>query len=229
MAQRAEPHDSLDDFPTPPWAGRALVEHLRRIAPGKTALKTVWEPACNRGSLMLGLVDSFGFSIGTDIFDYFPDEGPSESIDFLWPGSDEHIGEVDWIITNPPFRLAEQFIARAREVAQIGCAMLLRTSFIESEGRYERLFSAHPPTRILFFAERVVMLKGRLVRAGETDWQATEMARRSDPDAKERKASTATSYAWFIWIRGAEPMPPAWVPGGSRLRLERPGDYQGDV
>lgn len=26
MAQRVEAHDSLDDFPTPPWATRALLE-----------------------------------------------------------------------------------------------------------------------------------------------------------------------------------------------------------
>lgn len=29
MQQRSEPRDSLDDFPTPPWATRALCEWLR--------------------------------------------------------------------------------------------------------------------------------------------------------------------------------------------------------
>lgn len=28
MAQRIEAKDSLDDFPTPPWATRALIEHV---------------------------------------------------------------------------------------------------------------------------------------------------------------------------------------------------------
>ena len=28
MAQRHEAKDSLDDFPTPPWATRALLEHV---------------------------------------------------------------------------------------------------------------------------------------------------------------------------------------------------------
>ena len=28
MAQRVESKDSLDDFPTPPWATRALIEHI---------------------------------------------------------------------------------------------------------------------------------------------------------------------------------------------------------
>ena len=103
--------------------------------------------------------------------------------------------------------------------------MLLRTSFTESDGRYERLFSVNPPTRILFFAERVVMLKGRLVRVGATDWVATHKAREANPDAPEKKTSSATSYSWFIWMHGVDPMPPAWVPSGSRLRLEREGDY----
>jgi hypothetical protein len=28
MAQRTEPKDSPDDFPTPPWATRGLLEHI---------------------------------------------------------------------------------------------------------------------------------------------------------------------------------------------------------
>jgi hypothetical protein len=28
MAQRVEPASSLDDFPTPPWATRALIEYV---------------------------------------------------------------------------------------------------------------------------------------------------------------------------------------------------------
>jgi hypothetical protein len=30
MQQRSEPHDSLDDFPTPPWATRALCVWLSK-------------------------------------------------------------------------------------------------------------------------------------------------------------------------------------------------------
>ena len=30
MQQRKEPHDSLDDFPTPPWATRALCEVIAK-------------------------------------------------------------------------------------------------------------------------------------------------------------------------------------------------------
>jgi hypothetical protein len=31
MAQRVEPKDSADDFPTPPWATRALLEHAAPV------------------------------------------------------------------------------------------------------------------------------------------------------------------------------------------------------
>jgi site-specific DNA-cytosine methylase len=36
MQQRHEPHNSLDDFPTPPWATRALCERLGDLS-GLTA------------------------------------------------------------------------------------------------------------------------------------------------------------------------------------------------
>ena len=42
MAQRFEAKDSLDDFPTPPWATRALLEHV---------IVTKNAPTIRRGSL----------------------------------------------------------------------------------------------------------------------------------------------------------------------------------
>src|SRR5215204_3204573 len=50
MAQRVEPKDSADDFPTPPWATRALAEH---VLDGKVALRSMscLEPACGAGHM----------------------------------------------------------------------------------------------------------------------------------------------------------------------------------
>ena len=39
MQSRREPHDSLDDFPTPPWGTRALLERLEWIAPCRRRLE----------------------------------------------------------------------------------------------------------------------------------------------------------------------------------------------
>ena len=49
MAQRAEAFDSLDDFPTPPWATRALIEHVLG-GRDQVASLSCFEPACGESS-----------------------------------------------------------------------------------------------------------------------------------------------------------------------------------
>src|SRR5262249_878663 len=72
MAQRFEAKDSLDDFPTPPWATRALLEH---VIPNKDlARRSVWEPACGEGHMAKVLKESFGRVDASDIFPYGHDE-----------------------------------------------------------------------------------------------------------------------------------------------------------
>ena len=173
MAQRSEPRDSPDDFPTPPWATRALVEH---VLDDKGALRdmTCLEPACGAGHMARVLKDYFREVECADAFDY--GYGPRQ--DFLT--SSHEIGSFDWVITNPPFRLAEEFVLRALSVAREGVAILARTVFLESVGRYERIFRSTPPTKVAQFVERVPMVRGRL----------------------DGKASTATGYAWFVWEKG---------------------------
>ena len=110
---------------------------------------------------------------------------------------------VDWVITNAPFRLAEEFVLRALPIARRGVAILARTVFLESVGRYKAIFRDHPPSKFAQFVERVPMLKGRL-----------------DP-----KGSTATGYAWFVWEKDAAlPTRVVWVPP-CRRQLERSDDY----
>ena len=175
MAQRVEAHDSLDDFPSPPWAGRALCAHVlpQFIAEPLTGL-TVWEPAANRGYLVRSLAEYFGSVIGSDILDY---GAGFDVLDFLMPIKPTIV--PDLVITNPPFRLATTFVRRAMAVSRLGCAVLVRGTWMETIDRYG-LFQEHPPTVIAQFAERVPMVKGRY-----------------DP-----KASTATAYAWVVFLHG---------------------------
>lgn len=202
MAQRIEPHDSLDDFPTQPWGVRALIEHALIPELGITgrndiAMSSVWEPACNRGHMAKALEEYFGLVIQSDVHQY----GNNAVRDFLFPDAAvDH--DPHWIITNPPFRLAEQFIERACGLARVGVAMLVRTSFLEGVGRYERLFKSRPPTIVAQFVERLPMVKGRLTATG----------------------STATAYCWLVWMHGKAPRPMAWIPP-CRRKLERDGDY----
>ena len=196
MAQRIEPKDSPDDFPTPPWATRALIEH---IIPNKFALsgQNCLEPACGAGHMAKVLKEYFGEVKSFDAYRY----GYGPIRDFLtYPYEAK---AFDWVITNPPFRLAEDFVLRALNVARVGVAILARTVFLESAGRYEAIFSQTPPSRFAQFVERVPMVKGRL----------------------DEKASTATGYAWLVWELDASNLPRLmWVPP-CRRQLERKGDY----
>jgi hypothetical protein len=197
MQQRSEPHDSLDDFPTPPWATRALCEFL--VSKGHAlSLMSCREPAANRGHMVGPLRESFAAVEASDVHDY----GTSFIVrDYLF-GPTADFNRTDWTITNPPFRLAEQFIDRALTLSAVGVAVIVRTAFLEGIGRHERLFSKNPPSFVLQFTERVVMHKGRLAPEG----------------------SSATSYAWLVWAKGAFGTRLGWIPP-CRKRLERPGDY----
>lgn len=209
MQRRVEPHSSLDDFPTPPWATRALCEalqgewdyHDKCGAPKHAAStwhKTCREPAANRGHMVRPLREYFGTVEASDIHDY--GVGFAQQ-DYLF-GPPPPM--VDWTITNPPFRLAEPFIARALETSRHGVAIIVRSAFLEGVGRYNSLFRFRPPRQVLQFTERVVMHRGKLSATG----------------------STATAYCWLIW--GKDPNNSetlmGWI-GPCRKRLERPGDY----
>lgn len=121
--------------------------------------------------------------------------------DFLYPS--DATESFDWVITNPPFRLAEEFVHKALNISRAGVAILVRTTFIESVGRFENLFSKKPPSIFAQFTERVPMVKGRL----------------------DAKASTATGYCWLVWQIPAIDTPRlVWIPP-CRKRLELATDY----
>jgi hypothetical protein len=197
MSQRVEAKDSPDDFPTPPWATRALMEYVIGEAP--TGAQTCLEPACGAGHMAKVLREYFGGMECADAYNY----GYGAVRDFLtFPYKS---GTFDWVITNPPFRLAEDFLIRGLQLANTGVAILARTVFLESVGRYNAIFQTTPPTTFAQFVERVPMVRGRL----------------------DDKATTATGYAWFVWDKCAQTKITrlVWIPP-CRRSLERQGDYR---
>ena len=197
MQQRSEAHDSLDDFPTPPWATRALCFRLPTYGTDTHKTQTVREPAANRGHMVRPLQSFFKSVDAFDIHDY----GVGIPVrDYLFGPCEK----VHWTITNPPFRLAEQFISKALQESQFGVAMLVRSAFLEGIGRYKNLFSKTPPTRVLQFTERVVMHKGKL----------------------SAKGSTATAYCWLMWdlCQKSEKTRFEWI-DPCRKQMESANDY----
>lgn len=219
MQQRHEDPDSLDDFPTPPWATRAVCEFIAplpcnadRVLP--LSELEVREPAANRGHMARPLGEYFGQVHASDIHDYglgYPVQ------DFL----EGEVPQTGWTISNPPFRLAEKFIDRALETSQHGVAMILRSAILEGAGRYRSIYAKTPPTDILQFSERVIMQKGVLL---DPDVAIPHVLKNGE--IAIRKPSTATAYCWLIWDHQATHTGTRfhWVPP-SRRSLQRPGDY----
>lgn len=200
MAQRAEPHDSLDFFPTPPWAVRAFLEHAiigHGFRRDQLAEMDCWEPACGEGHMARPLAEYFRAVHASDVHPY----GFGAVDDFLMPTK----RRADWIITNPPFRLTLDFAERAIDRARVGVAMLVRSTWAEGGERYARLFKPRSPWAVAQHCERVPMVKGRY-----------------DP-----KASSATGYAWFVWRvdgrRISLPTEFRWIPP-CRKQFERAQD-----
>lgn len=212
MAARIEPRESKEYFPTPPWATRALCTKLLELGyyPSKS---TVWEPACGEGYMARPLDEFFETLWASDIKDYGW-SGLQANFDFIslqpdqmFRGQPDFIsGEVDWVITNPPFTLAEEFLSASLAVAKIGVALFLPLRWLEGIERYTLIFGpeGNKPNYVCQFAERVPILKGVV----------------------KRNASTATAYAWFIWLndQSAPQMQLSHI-APCRDRLERHEDY----
>lgn len=206
MARRVEAPDSLDLFPTPPWATRALVEEI--IGAESLHGRVVWEPAAGLGTMSEVREAYCDHVFASDVHDYgrgheigsFVGAGPD--VISIPGGVKAHL-----VITNPPFNLALEFAHRALEEAVEGVALLVRSVWSEGGARYDKLFAKTPPTIIAQFCDRVPMVKGR--------W---------DP-----KASTATAYSWYVWHLSNPAYPPGrtvfrWIKPGARQRYSRPDD-----
>lgn len=159
----------LDLYQTPAVAIEALlrVEQIPHM---------VWEPATGRGAIAEVLRARGHAVICSDIADYgFPLHFQR---DFL-----AEIGMpagAEAILTNPPFRDIEKFVAHALQLSPL-VIMLARLAFYESARRTPILENVGL-ARIHCFRKRLPMLH----RDG---WEG-------------RKANSGMAFAWMVWCRG---------------------------
>lgn len=127
-----------DWYPTPPEVTIAL---LRRF-PFLSSMK-IWEPCCGDGS-MANIFEKFGAE--TVRSDIHPMCKNATTMDFLTCAALPD--GVDAIITNPPYNLAPQFIAKALELKPKFVAMFLKSTFWHAKRR-SPLWFQYPPSHIL--------------------------------------------------------------------------------
>lgn len=179
---RKEDREENDFYATDPKALEILLDQLEK---DKIELSyNVWEPSCGKGHLSKVLEDE-GYSVfNTDLVDrgYKNFHMEKDFFDF----------KMDWkgdIITNPPYKIASNFINHALSLVAKNryVIMFLKVQFLESQNRYDSLFSKNPPKYVYVFSNRVNTAKN-----GEFE---------------KYKAAPAIAYAWFIWEKGYEGEP----------------------
>lgn len=146
--------DSMSDrqkddwYPTPPEATEALLSCEQFTG-------LIWEPACGDGAISEHLKLHDYDVVSTDLNSYgYPDA--QTNIDFLM----ERQPLADTIITNPPYKLAGEFISHAIDLGVETHAWLLRLAFLEGKARYQTLYSKHPPAAVYVFSQRLTMIRG---------------------------------------------------------------------
>ena len=165
-----------DLYETPTVAVEALlrVERLPR---------RLWEPACGRSAIVRVLRSHGHEVIGSDLVDY-GDPTCFYRHDFLM---EKLPRGCEAIVTNPPFKLVEQFVAHAIDLCPL-VIMLLRLAFLEAgAGRTKKaalrryVLDECPPTRIHVFRLRLPMMH-------RDQWAG-------------RKTNSGMAFSWYIWDR----------------------------
>jgi hypothetical protein len=133
-----------DDFhETPPVAVEALLSV-------ETFIRPIWEPACGLGAISEVLIEHGHSAVSTDLVERGYGAG---GIDFL----------LEWqprapnVITNPPYKLADEFARRACELTTGKVALLARLAWLAGQKR-RVLFTTHPLARIWVFSRRLPMM-----------------------------------------------------------------------
>ena len=227
MAGRFEPSDSLDFFPTPPWATRAfIVEVLQKVLGLDVSTVTAWESACGHGHMVRPMREYFRAVEASDVFDYGKGYAVRDffSVGDMLAPSVTDLPNCDLIMTNPPFIHLARFIEAAIRHAK-RAAFFCRIQVQEGQERFENLWrrwQGHVVGAV--YSERVILNKGRLLNPNKKYL--------NKKTGKMEFPSSATAYAWvyvdktrtFDTGLPGVTFPTVLIPP-CRQQYERPGDY----
>lgn len=157
-----------DYYATEPKA----TEWLLRL---ETFNRTILEPACGEGHISKELIRG-GYDVVSRDLVY---RGFGEVADFLSEDNRHWDGDI---ITNPPYKYAQEFVEKALNIIPEGnkVAMFLKLTFLEGKARRD-LFRTAPPIRVWVSSSRL------------------KCAMNGDFDSI---GGSATAYAWFVWVKG---------------------------
>jgi hypothetical protein len=167
MHPYAERGDDLYETPAPV---------TRAVLNVETFDGTIWEPANGRGAISQVLRAAGYRVVATDLVEYGAEDARG-GVDFL--AQTAAPDGVTAILTNPPYKNANEFVRRALTLAP-RVVLLLRLAFLEGTGRSD-IIDGGSLARVYVFRNRLPMLH----RDG---WEGP-------------KESSAMGMAWFVWDR----------------------------
>ena len=181
-----------DFYATDPYVINRSVDFFSDI--GITKNSHIWEPACGQGHLSKRLIDlGYSYVYSTDLID----RGYGERADFL-----QSWMHGDVIITNPPFKLAPEFVHHANAIQRDGglSLFLLKIQFLETEKRID-LFRECGLRYIGVMANRACCAMNG------------EFSKYFKQDSKTGAYKGGTQcYAWFVFKKGSDkPAELCWV------------------
>lgn len=206
IARHADPADG-DDFPTPPWATRAL---FRYVLPSIMPVKGLWalEPACGRGHMVKVFKEQGMRVTASDLKRYSPQHRVQDFLTY------EEKSSYDWVITNPPYSLGEDFFNKASKISSMGCALLMRLNWLQGESRFSSIFQSAVPSRkphtVAIFSSRIPFAQGKLTRSDSGYFQ----------------------HCWVVWNWIAPHngwsanTRLVWIPPNAQDELEKDSDYE---
>ena len=119
-ANNAQGQRKKSDFYETPYS---MTSHLLEVEDFNKSL-TVCEPACGDGAIVKILEKKWDNVVAYDI-----------EKNFLWETKN-----YDYIITNPPFSLAYEFVQKAKQIATEKFAFLLPLSYLHGKKRYDNIY-----------------------------------------------------------------------------------------
>lgn len=164
-----EEREIHDYYATDPQAALDLAEREQLDV-------NIWECASGGGHLV-DMFKGMGFNVySTDLVD----RGAQDRlIDFL-NTNEAFSGDI---ITNPPYKFADEFILKALDLIPVGnkVCMFLKLTTLEGQRRYNKIYRKYPPTRIWVYSHRI--------QCGKSG---------------EFSGSSAVAYAWYVWEKQPE-------------------------
>ena len=139
----------------------------------------IWEPACGEGHMSKVLEQAGHTVVSSDLV--YRGYGEPGSVDFL---AFDHKVNLD-IVTNPPYKYAQEFVEHALELVTDGCkvCMFLKLTFLEGKKR-KKLFEKYPPKVVYVSSSRL------------------QCAKNGDFVKYKKGTGTAIAYGWFVWEKG---------------------------